>query len=117
MKMRKMFAFLLAASFCGALWSNESSLTVKGVADFSGAAGKLKNIPGGVAFTNGAGYWQAVSKKKLPIDLKKKYLISLEYRLAPGGNPGCGFYFAPIAYDSKGTLINCESQRIIPGTV
>ena len=114
--MRKMFAFLAAATFCGALWGSEGVLAVKGKEDFTGAVGKLKNIPGGVAFTIGSGHFQVFSKKRAAVDLKKKYQFSFEYRLAPGSNPGCGFYLAPIVYDNKGRVISCESQRIIPGT-
>ena len=114
--MRKMFVLFLAASFCGALWSAETTLEIKSKEDLAGAAKNLRNIPDGVAFTIGSGHFQAVSRKKVAVDLKKKYLFTFEYRLAPGSKEGCGFYVAPIVYDSKGRVISCESQRIIPGS-
>lgn len=114
--MWKKFALAALAGVCGILWGGDANITVKGKEDLTGNVAKVKNIPGGIAFTNGVGYFQVLSKQKLTVDLKKKYQISLEYRLAPGSKPGCGFYFAPVAYDGKDRMISCESQNVVAGT-
>ena len=115
--MRKSIAiFAAVVSFCGALRSAETSLVVKGKEDFSGSIAKVRNIPGGVGFSNGTGYIHLITKKKLAIDPKKKYLLSFEHRLVSGAENSCRFYVAPVCYDSKGRIISCESQNVVLGT-
>ena len=115
--MKKVFAFLVAAALCASVSAAENVLKITGPADFTGSgAGRLKPVPGGIGFTVGTGFMEVVSKKRIPVDLAKKYLVTFEYRLAPGSEPGCGFYFAPINWTDNDKVITCDSQYITPGS-
>ena len=115
--MKKVFAFLVAAAFCASVSAAENVLKITSPADFTGSgAAKLKAIPGGIGFAVGTGFIEVVSKKRIPVDLSKKYLVTFEYRLAPGSAPGCGFYFAPLSLTAEDKVITCDSQYINPNT-
>ena len=114
--MRTFIAILAVVSLCGALRSAETTLVIKGKEDFTGTISKIKNIPGGVGFSSGKELIQVISRKKLAVDLKKKYQFSFEYRLVSGAENSCRFYIAPVCYDNKGRVISCESQNAVLGT-
>lgn len=116
--MKKILFFLIVAGISVSLAAAETALKIKGPADFKNSAGNklVKAVPGGVSLTIGSGSVHLFSGKTIPIDLKKKYLVSLEYRLAPGSKPGCAFYVAPVSYNAQGKIISCESQYITEGT-
>lgn len=115
--MKKMFAFMVAAALCASVSAAENVLKITAPADFTGSgAAKLKAVPGGIGFSVGTGFMEVVSKKHIPVDLAKKYLVTFEYRLAPGSESGCGFYFAPLSLTAANKVITCDSQYITAGS-
>ena len=112
--MKVLFAAAASAIMAGSLFSAEA-LKPASVADFTGYTRSAKNIENGIRFT-GTRYLSYKSAKSIPIDLKKKYRISCEYRMAPGSKSAAHLYFAPISYDKNGQEISATGQYCIRGT-
>ena len=112
--MKVLFAVAVSTVMAGSLFSAEALKPVS-VADFTGYTKSAKNIENGIRFT-GTRYLFYKSVKSIPIDLKKKYRISCEYRMAPGSKSAAKLYFAPISYDKNGQEISAVDQYCIRGT-
>lgn len=116
--MKYLFAAVASAAMVGSVFAAEA-LQIKKYADYNGGkryAAFVKDIDNGVRITNKGKFVQIESVKQIPIDLKKKYQISCEYRLAPGSKTTGFFYFAPVCYDKNGKQITAVSQNPLRGT-
>lgn len=112
--MKALFTAVVSLAVAGSVVA-ANSLEPRKVADWTGWTSTVKSSGNGFRITS-KGYMQISSGKQIPIDLKKKYQISMEYRLAPGAKSSANFYFAPICYDKNGKQINAASQYAIAGT-
>ena len=102
-------AFVFAAgSLAGA-----EALQPKGLADYSGSFQKSSNIENGVRIDSRGKFVALDSKKRIAVDLKKKYRISCEYRITPGAKNEARFYFMPVCYNSKGRMITAACQTVL----
>ena len=105
-------AFMFAAgSLAGA-----EALQPKGLSDFTGFFQKSSNIENGIRIDSQGRFVSFDSKKRIAVDLKKKYKISCEYRITPGAKSEAKFYFTPVCYDSKGRMITAASQNVLRGS-
>ena len=89
---------------------------MKKVADIAGKQSVIKDSKDGFRITAGKGQVLFFSAKRMPVDLKKKYMVSCEYRLAPGAKSSDHFYVAPVCYDKNGKMLEVAPQYCIVGT-
>lgn len=116
--MKTIMTAVVSLAFAGTLVSAEV-LQIKSYADFQGGnkpSPFVKSIPGGVRVTNKGKFVRLISLKQIPIDLKKKYQFSCEYRLVPGSKHTGRFYLAPICFDRKNRLLSAVSQKYRHGS-
>lgn len=113
--MKRMLAAAVALVFTGSAFAAES-LQVQKVTDLqSSRPASVKPIEKGIRISY-KGYTRLDSKKKIAIDLKKKYQISMECRLAPGAKNSAHFYFAPVCFGKDGKVLDPAPQRPVAGS-
>ncbi len=114
--MKKLCAAVVSAAMVGSVFAAEALNPAK-VADFTGWTASAKDIENGVRITS-TKYPSVTLKsiKSINVDLKKKYRISCEYRIAPGSKSTAMLYFAPVCYDKSGKEIASSTQYCCDGT-
>ena len=113
--MKKIFAFAVAAAVTGSLFGAEVLAPVK-PADFKGYVNNLSVTENGLRISGKHKSINVTSAKMIDIDINKKYLVSCEYRVTPGGTSKSRLYIAPVSYDKDGKIISAVGQNCYPGT-
>ena len=113
--MKVFLAAAVSAAMAGSLFSAEA-LKPAEPADFTGWVRCIKKSGEGIRLNGNYVAITIQSAKKINVDLKKKYRITCDYRIAPGGKNGAKFYFAPVCYDKNGNVLNAAPQNCYPGT-
>ena len=113
--MKKISVLAVAVTMAGTVFAAEALQCTK-ITDFKGYTQNAKAIENGIRLTGNGKYFVLGSVKKLPVDLKKKYCFSFEYRLAPGSKTAGGFYIAPVCFTAQGKEITAVSQNCVNGS-
>ena len=108
--MKKLCVAAMFTAFAVSLTGAEV-LQPKGLEDYTGSFQKSVNIENGIRIDSQGRFVSLDSKKRISVDLKKKYMISFEYRITPGAKSEGRFYFMPVCYDKNGRMITAACQN------